>query len=220
LPAGPFPAIFRVRPHPGLHLIMSKKTAIHKPASSPGDAPLPPEASLVETPAPAPTPAELEALQAKAAKADEHWDRLLRTVADFENFKKRAARERQDAVQYANEKLLQILLPVLDNFEMAINAAGQATSDDAKAIQTGVTMILQQLKNALTEAGLEEVNAAGQIFDPNLHEALCQMESATVPEGHILQQQRRGYRLNGRLLRPASVILAKAPAAPAASAPA
>jgi molecular chaperone GrpE len=197
---------------------MSKKTANHKPEPAPDQTP--PEAALVEAPQPTPTPAELVALTAKAAQADEHWDRLLRTVADFENFKKRALRERQDAIQYANEKLVQKLLPVLDNFEMALSAAGKAASDDAKAIQTGVDMIFHQLKAALTEAGLEEVNAAGQIFDPNLHEALCQMESATVPEGQVLQQQRRGYRLNGRLLRPASVIIAKAPAAPAAPAPA
>ena len=199
-------------------LTMSKKTANQKPSSAPGEAP--PEASLVEAPQPTPTPAELEALTAKAAQADEHWDRLLRTVADFENFKKRAVRERQDALQYANEKLVQKLLPVLDNFEMAMSAAGKAASDDAKSIQTGVEMIFQQLKAALIEAGLEEVNAAGQVFDPNLHEALCQMESHSVPEGHVLQQQRRGYRLNGRLLRPASVIIAKAPAAPEAPAPA
>jgi molecular chaperone GrpE len=159
-------------------------------------------------------PADLADLQVQAAKADEYLDHLRRTVADFDNYKKRSARERQEAVQYANERLLLKLLPVLDNLDMALAAAGTAASDDARAIQAGVTMILQQLKATLTEAGLEEINATGQLFDPHLHEALMQQESADAPEGQILQQHRKGYRLNGRLLRPASVIIARPPVLP------
>ena len=187
------------------------------PAAAPPDAPAPPAppASPPSPELPPITPAELAALQARAAKAEEYLDHLRRSVADFDNYKKRTTRERQEAVQYANERLLLKLMPVLDNLDMAIAAAGTAASDDAKAIHTGVTMILQQLKATLTEFGLEEINATGQPFDPNLHEALMQQESADVPEGQVLQQHRKGYRLNGRLLRAASVIIAKPPAPPA-----
>lgn len=166
---------------------------------------------------PALSPAEIAALQAKAAKSDEYLDHLRRSVADFDNYKKRTTRERQEAIQYANEKLLLKLLPILDNLDMAIAAAAAATSDDAKSIHTGVSMILQQFKSTLTEAGLEEINATGQPFDPNLHEALMQQETEDVPEGHVIQQHRKGYRLNGRLLRAASVIIARPPALPAPS---
>jgi molecular chaperone GrpE len=149
-------------------------------------------------------------LQAQAAKAEETWNRLLRTTADFDNFKKRAAREKQDAIKYATESLLQKLLPVLDNFEMALAAAQNANADGLKSLQDGVTMIQSQLKNSLAEAGLEEIIAAGQPFDPNWHEAVSQQESQEVADGHVLQQLRKGYKFRERLLRPATVVVAKA----------
>jgi molecular chaperone GrpE len=159
------------------------------------------------------TPEQLEELKARAAKADEHWERLLRTTADFDNFKKRAAREKQEAIRFANEALIEKLVPVLDNFEMAINAAKAAGNETAQSMQTGITMIQQQLKAALVEAGLEEIDAAGQKFDPNWHEAVSQQETTEVPEGHVVQQLRKGYKLRERLLRPATVVVAKQPAA-------
>lgn len=159
------------------------------------------------------TPQQIEDLKMRAAKADENWERLLRTTADFENFKKRAARERAEAVQFANVALIQKLLPVLDNFEMAQAAAQTAGDENASSLQAGVDMIQQQLKSALAEAGLEEVDAAGKPFDPTLHEAISQQETADVPEGHVVQQLRKGYKLRERLLRPATVIVAKKPAA-------
>jgi molecular chaperone GrpE len=159
-------------------------------------------------------PEQLVELKERAAKADEHWDRLLRTTADFDNFKKRAAREKQDAIKFANESLLQKLIPVLDNFDMALAAAQTSAKGDAvQSLQTGVNMIYQQLKNALTEAGLEELDAADKLFDPNLHEAVSQRETAEVPEGQVVQQLRKGYKFRDRLLRPASVVVAKHPAA-------
>lgn len=163
------------------------------------------------TPAPLPSEAEWEALKAEAAQAAENWDRVLRLTADFDNYRKRAARERQEAIAYANQDLLQKLLPVLDSFEAA-NASNCAGSEETQAVQAGMTMIFQQLKTMLTQAGLEEINAQGVPFDPAVHEAISQMESADVPEGLVLHQTRKGYRLNGRLLRPASVVVAKAPA--------
>jgi molecular chaperone GrpE len=168
------------------------------------------------------SPEQIEDLKTRAAKADENWDRLLRTTADFENFKKRAARERVESAQAASFSLLQKLLPVLDNFEMALAAAQSATSarpDSAAteggklaSLQSGVRMIQQQLKSALVETGLEEIDATGKPFDPNVHEAVSQQESAETPEGHVLQQLRKGYKLKDRLLRPATVIVAKQPA--------
>ena len=168
-----------------------------------------------ETPSPevaAPTPEQVAELQARAAKADENWERLLRTTADFDNFKKRAAREKTEAGQYANAALLQKLLPVLDNFENALTAAQTAQGDKLGSLQTGVTMIQQQLKSVLTEAGLEEIDAAGKPFDPNFHEAVSQQESAEVAEGNVLLQLRKGYQFKDRLLRPATVVVAKKPA--------
>ena len=162
------------------------------------------------------TPEQVDELKARAAKAEEHWQRLLRTAADFENFKKRATREKQEAVKYANEALIQRLLPVLDNFDMALAAtqSGQTSgpSDTVQTLQTGVSMILQQLKATLIEAGLEEVDATNKPFDPNLHEAISQQETSETPEGHVVQQLRKGYKLRDRLLRPASVVVAKQPA--------
>jgi molecular chaperone GrpE len=155
----------------------------------------------------------LEQLRAQAAKAAEHWDRLLRVSADFENFKKRAARERQDAIKFANESLLSKLIPVLDNFDMALAAASTAPTTSGDSLKAGVAMIQGQLKSALAEAGLEEIDATGRPFDPQIHEAVSQQETAEVPEGQVVQQLRRGYKLRERLLRPATVIVAKKPAA-------
>ncbi len=158
------------------------------------------------------TPEQIEVLKARAAKADENWDRLLRTMAETDNFKKRAARDKEEAVRFANEDLIRKLAPVLDNFDMALAAAQNQTQAGAvQSLQTGVAMILQQLRQILQEAGLTEVDATGKVFDPNLHEAVSQQESADVPEGHVLQQLRRGYKLRDRLIRPASVVVAKKP---------
>ena len=168
------------------------------------------------------TPEQLAELITRAAKADEHWDRLLRTAADFENFKKRAARERQEAAQSATAALILKLLPVLDHFEMA-QAAAQSESapqDGTAALQDGIAMIQQQLRGILAETGLEEVDASGRAFDPTLHEAVSQLETAEVPEGHVFQQIRKGYKLRDRLLRPATVVVAKKPASSSATPPA
>src|SRR5256714_15424835 len=103
------------------------------------------------------TAEQLKELKQRAAKGEENWERLLRTTADFDNFKKRAAREKQDAIKYANESLLQKLVPILDNFDMALSATQAAQGDAVQSLQTGVNMIHQQLKNLLMEAGLAEV---------------------------------------------------------------
>jgi molecular chaperone GrpE len=159
------------------------------------------------------TPEQLEELKTQAAAAKENWERLLRTTADFDNYKKRAARERTEAAQNAGLALLQKLLPVLDGFDMAQTAAQSAQGDKLASLQTGVAMIQSQLKNFISEAGVEEVDALGQAFDPAVHEAVSQQESTKVPEGHVLLQLRKGYKTKDRLLRPATVIVAKKPEA-------
>lgn len=159
------------------------------------------------------TPEQLEDLKTRAGKADDHWERLLRTTADFENFKKRVTREKQEAIKFANESLIEKLIPVLDNFDMALSATQTASAESNQSLQTGINMIFQQLKNALVEAGLEEVDASGKAFDPNLHEAVSQKETVEVPDGQVVQQLRKGYKLRDRLLRPATVVVAKQPAA-------
>ena len=190
-----------------------KKTATPTSKTETPGAATPPAGAAIPTPASELTPEQLARLQERAAKADEHWDRLLRTSADFENFKKRAARERLEAIQSTNASLLQKLLPVLDHFELAQAAAQTSGSDKLTSLQTGIEMIQQQLKGVLSETGLEEINAEGKAFDPTLHEAVSQVETADVPEGQVVQQIRKGYKLRERLLRPSAVIVSKTPAA-------
>ena len=193
--------------------MMKTDTTEHTPTNDPAAA----APGTAETAAsePALTPEALAELRCQAGKAREHWEMLVRTTADFDNYKKRAARERIDAVKFANESLLQKLIPILDTFDMALTAAASAKEGTAQSLQTGVTMILSQMRSVLTDAGLEEIDAAGKAFDPNFHEAVSQQESADVPEGHVLQQLRKGYKLKERLLRPATVIVAKKPGTPA-----
>lgn len=171
-----------------------------------------PEPVADSTPTTPLTPEHLEALRTQAAQAGANWDRYIRAVADLDNYRKRAAREKTEAAQAAVESLLGKLLPVLDNFEMALAAAADPTAT-VESLRSGVALIQGQLRQALTDAGLEEINALGQPFDPNVHEAVSQLPSAEVPDSHVLHQLRKGYRLRGRLLRPASVVVARPPTA-------
>ena len=180
-------------------------------ASAPSPTPI---ESPPPTPAAAPLTAEqLQAVQARAAQAEEHWDRLLRAKADLDNYKKRAARERHDAVRFANLSLMEKLIPALDSFDMALAAVNQASGNGLDPVKTGIAMVHSQIKSTLTEAGLQEIDATQQPFDPTVHQAVSQQESADVPEGHVLHQLRKGYKLHERLIRPATVVVAKKPAA-------
>jgi molecular chaperone GrpE len=149
-----------------------------------------------------------KAAVAQAAQAAELKDRLLRAQAEWDNSRKRILREKEDAVRYAGEAFLERLLPVLDNFEMGMQAAKSAT--DAKAIAQGLEMVLAQFQQALRDAGVETIDAVGHPFDPHRHEALGHHESHE-PEGQVLTQMRKGYKLKDRLLRAASVFVAKPP---------
>jgi molecular chaperone GrpE len=143
---------------------------------------------------------------------DRFRDLALRSQADFENFRKRAAREKEDAVKYSNASFLERLIPILDNFELGLSAA--RTGAPNSPIIAGMDMVAKQLTDFLLGSGVEPVNGEGQPFDPNLHEAVAQEESAQVPEGVVVRQLRKGYKLRDRLLRPATVVVSKgAPAA-------
>jgi len=135
-------------------------------------------------------------------------DLALRSQADFDNFRKRSAREKEDAVKYANASLLERLIPIIDNFELGLNAAG----GDAKSpILAGMSMVAKQLKDFLAEFGVTPIDATGQTFDPNMHEAIAQEHDPKVPEGKVIRQVRKGFKLKDRLLRPANVIVSKGP---------
>jgi molecular chaperone GrpE len=169
-----------------------------------------------ETPITNPNPAYVtvsnelfQAAVAQAAQAADLKDRLLRAQAEWDNSRKRILREKEEAVRYAGEAILERLLPVLDNFEMGMQAAKSAT--DPKAIAQGLEMVLAQFQQALRDAGVEVIDAVGKPFDPHRHEALGHHESHEHPEGQVLTQMRKGYKLKDRLLRAASVFVAKPP---------
>jgi molecular chaperone GrpE len=145
------------------------------------------------------------------ADLDRFRDLALRSQADFENYKKRAAREKEEAVKYANSALLERLMPVVDNFELGLEAA--RGEGESSPVFSGMSMVLKQLLDFITEQGLQPIVATGQKFDPNLHEAIAHEPSDQFPEGIVTRQTRRGYRMKDRLLRPSSVVVSSGPAA-------
>ena len=157
-----------------------------------------------------PSPEATPATPDPAAEAEKFRDLALRTAADFDNFRKRAAREKEDAIRYANSSLLESLLPVMDNFELGLEAARSAP--DAAAILQGLDMVSRQFRDFLSSSGLEEIKTEGAEFDPNVMEAVSHENDAKVAENGVLRQTRRGYKLRDRLLRPASVVVSKGPA--------
>jgi molecular chaperone GrpE len=150
-------------------------------------------------------PDQLTQLKAELAK---YKDIALRSVADLDNYRKRMAREKDDAIRYANTGFLERLIPILDNFELGLQAA--KTGGGHSAVQDGMMMVSKQLQDFLTSCGVETIDATGQHFDPNLHEAIAQEPSAEIAEGFVIRQLRKGYRLKDRLIRPANVVVAKA----------
>jgi molecular chaperone GrpE len=156
--------------------------------------------------------AEPEQLRAEAeARAAEHWAAYLRAVADLENFRKRTARELEMARQYGVERFAAEILPVADSLGLALDAAGKV--DPATLIE-GHRATLRQLQKAFANAGITEVNPVGKPFDPQLHEAMATQASADQPPDTVLLVVQKGYLLNGRLLRPARVVVATAPVPP------
>lgn len=139
------------------------------------------------------------------ADLDRFRDLALRSQADFDNYKKRAAREKEEAIKYANSSLLERLIAIVDNFELGLTAA--RGEGEGSPIYSGMNMVLKQLTDFLADNGLQPIDAEGQKFDPNVHEAIAHEPSADVPEGVVVRQTRRGYRLKDRLLRPSSVVV-------------
>lgn len=136
-------------------------------------------------------------------------DRLLRLQADFENYRKRMDREKKDWIAFASEKLVLEILPVLDHFELGL--ADSAKNGAPAAFTEGFQLIYNQLRAALEKSGVQAIDAEGADFDPNFHEAITHLPSAEVPEGRVITQTRRGYKLGDKLLRAAQVVVSSGP---------
>lgn len=149
---------------------------------------------------------EVEDLKRQLA---EKQDRLLRALAEVDNVKRRTQRERDEYVRYANEGLIRDLLPILDNFDRALEAA--RGSQEAAGVVEGVALIQRELLKAFERVGVTRYSAIGQRFDPNRHEATGRMVSATQAPDTVVAEMTPGYVLNGRVLRPAQVVVAAAP---------
>ena len=132
--------------------------------------------------------------------------RLAYLAAEFDNYRKRAAREKEAIVSFGNERILLAILPFLDNLERAITLSG--SSGEESALLSGVRMTYDQILAELRKFGLEQISAVGDPFDPNLHEAIARVPWEGKPEGTVLAESRKGYLLNGRLLRPSQVTVA------------
>jgi molecular chaperone GrpE len=154
---------------------------------------------------------ELERLQQALTESEEraknHWDQYLRAVADLDNVRKRAQRDIEAANRYGLEKFAQELLPVWDSLDLAVQNAGKAA--DVRTLVQGQEATLQLLSKALKKIGVAPINPQGEPFDPARHEAMLAQESATAEPNSVLQVVQPGYELNGRVLRPARVIVAK-----------
>ena len=152
--------------------------------------------------------AQLEAAKLEAAA---NYDKFVRTAADLENFRRRTVREKDELRTAATGRVLEDIFPVLDTLALAINAARQPNAE-VKSLAGGVEMVLSQLRTALSNHGLKEISPIGQPFDPHQHEAISHQPSKDVKEEHVMEVVRTGYMLNGRLLRPASVVVSSGPA--------
>jgi molecular chaperone GrpE len=136
-------------------------------------------------------------------KAAENYDKYVRAAAELDNYKKRAVREKADAIKYGNENLLRDILPLLDNMDRALEHA--CNSDDFDAFKKGLKMLQDQFISCLQKHGVEKIEAVGKDFDPHVHEAMLQVESTEHEHSKVVSEFERGYLLNGRLLRPAKV---------------
>ena len=179
----------------------ARKMAYHTPMSEEETKPTPEEENF-ETP-------EAQPAEEEQHEVDEltKWREMaLRTAAEYDNYRKRCVKDREEFTKYANRSLLEELLPVIDNFEMGMQMAAQQGTDSM--IYIGMSMVQKQLADFLAAQGVETIEAApGQEFDHNLHEAIMS-EPSDQPEGTIIRILRRGYNLRGRLLRPVNVVAA------------
>lgn len=152
----------------------------------------------------------LAKLDQATAEFAEMRDRALRTQADFDNFRKRVNREKDELRKYACAGLVESLLPVLDNLALGL-ASAEIHHPEAASVIDGIKMVQTQFENVLRDAGVEKINPLGEVFDPNLHESVGQVANSEIPEGHVATVQRVGYALNGRLIRAAMVQISSGP---------
>jgi molecular chaperone GrpE len=172
-----------------------------------GDSEPPAPIATESAPGPAEKPADpLEEARAEVVRVR---DQLLRTAADYDNFRKRTRRELEDAQKRGREDLLRELLPVFDNLERAVVHAGQAS--DAKAVADGVGMVLKQFADTLGRIGIKRIVAVGKAFDPTQHEAIQQIETDEHPAGTVVAEVQPGYAMGDKLVRAAMVVVAKPP---------
>jgi molecular chaperone GrpE len=142
-------------------------------------------------------------LEEQRKLADEQYQRYLRTQADFDNFRRRSRQEKEDFAKYASGKLIEQLLPIVDNFERALSASKD--NKDYEALQKGVDMIYRQLDQVLVQEGLQPIESVGQPFNPEYHQAIMQVESDEHEEGIVLEEMQKGYKLKDKVLRVAMV---------------
>ena len=154
---------------------------------------------------PAEAAAEVDPTEALKQQLADANDRNLRLMAEFDNFRRRSAKEQLELIETANGKLLEKLSEVQDNFERAF--ASENKAKDLEAFEKGMQMIYNQFAKILTDAGLEQIDPTGAEFDPNCHEALMQQPSETVPEGHVVTVFQKGYKLKNKILKTAKVIV-------------
>jgi len=144
-------------------------------------------------------------LEEKEKEATAHYDKYLRSVAEFDNYKKRAIKDKADAIKYGNEEIIKDILPFMDSLDRAL----EHDTGDVQAFKDGVALIQDQLLCCLKKHGVERIDAAGKDFDPNFHEALMQVESDQHDDNKIVSEMEKGYLLNGRLIRPSRVCVCK-----------
>lgn len=149
-------------------------------------------------------------LEAKEKEAAENYDRYLRAMAEMDNFRKRAARDREDTIKYGNEKLIKDILPILDSLERALHQASEMTArNNFEAFQQGLELIHTQILGCLERHGVVKIAAKGEEFDPDWHQALMQVETPEMESNRVVDEYESGYTLHGRLLRPSKVSVSK-----------
>jgi molecular chaperone GrpE len=149
-------------------------------------------------------------LEAKEKEASENYDRYLRAMAELDNYRKRAARDKEDAIKYGNEKLIKDILPIMDSLDRALHQASEVSvRNNFEAFQQGLELIHSQILGCLERHGVAKIAAKGEEFDPDRHQALMQVETPEMGSNRVVDEYESGYTLHGRLLRPSKVSVSK-----------
>jgi molecular chaperone GrpE len=149
-------------------------------------------------------------LEAKEKEASENYDRYLRAMAELDNYRKRAARDKEDAIKYGNEKLIKDILPIMDSLDRALHQASEVSvRNNFEAFQQGLELIHSQILGCLERHGVAKIAAKGEEFDPDRHQALMQVETPEMGGNRVVDEYESGYTLHGRLLRPSKVSVSK-----------